>query len=292
MRQIYLYILVALSYTVSGQQADSTQEVNHHKKLTKIQQYMVAGIIAHQAANLVIQYNWWWRGQEKAFNVEDDTYFTDYSLGADKLGHFYTSYYYCHALNELLTLADFNTQTKSIVSITLPALWAVSIEMGDGFSTVGFSTRDLASNMLGLGLAVLQQRYKPLQNIKVKLGYYPTSPYFDNNFKNWSLSGDYGGHIYWLTFQMHNLVSENYKRFFPPYLNLAIGYGVDNYGEYATDALSRKFCIGLDWNLGAIKTKNKYVKTARNIIDYIHLPAPGIIKRYGKATQLDLLLLR
>lgn len=293
MNKLYLNILlIIVSFTVNGQQTDSTKTIAiPNNPLTRTQKYLIVGLAAHQTANFVIQYNWWWRGQEKKFNIEKDGFFDNYSLGVDKLGHFYTSYYYYQAVNELMTLAKYNEKTKGIISIALPMIWAVSIEMGDGFSPFGFSFEDLTANTLGVTYGILQRNIKPLQYLKFKMGYYPTAGYINNNFRNWVLSNDYSGHIYWLTFDMHNLVSTNYKKYFPPFLNLAIGYGVDNYGTYTNGPMENKFCIGLDWNLGSIKSKNKYIITTRNLLDYIHFPAPGIRKINGKETDFEWLLL-
>lgn len=293
MNKLYFNILlIILSLSANGQQTDSTKTIaNTNHTLTRTQKYLLGGLALHQTANFIIQYNWWWRGQEKKFNIEQDGFFDNYSLGVDKLGHFYTSYYYYQAVNELMTLAKYNEKTKTIISIALPMIWAVSIEMGDGFSPFGFSFEDLTANTLGVTYGVLQRNIKPLQYFKFKMSYYPTAGYINNNFRNWVLSDDYSGHIYWLTFDMHNLVSNNYKKYFPPFLNLAIGYGVDNYGTYASGPMENKFCIGLDWNLGSIKSKNKYIITTRNLLDYIHFTALGIRKINGKEANFEWLLL-
>jgi len=291
MKNLLLLLFVFFSFVVQAQQKDS-MEVNN-KKTTKLQKYVLVGLAAHQTANFFIQYNWWWKGQEKAFNIENDHFFNDYSLGVDKFGHFFTSYYYYEGVNQIMILAKYNDRTRKIISTTLPIVWAISIEMGDGFSTFGFSFEDLTSNILGLTYGILQRKYSYLQNFKLKMGYYPTAGYINNNFKNWTLSDDYSGHIYWLTFDLHNIAPLKAKKYFPPFLNLAFGYGVDNYGIYGnvTEPLQRKFCVGLDWNLGSIKSKNKYINTTKNLLDYFHFPAPGIKYINEKSASYNLLLL-
>lgn len=291
-KKFLLFIFfISIVIAAHAQQQDSVLPNNN--KTTKLQKYVLIGLAAHQTANFIIQYNWWWKGQEKKFNVENDHFFDDYSLGTDKFGHFYTSYYYYHAVNELMLLAKYNDKTRAIISTTLPIVWAISIEMGDGFSPFGFSFYDLTSNMLGLSYAILQRKYQYLQNFKIKMGYYPTAGYIDAKFRNWALSDDYSGHIYWLTFDMHNLVPQRAKKYFPPFLNVAVGYGVDNYGIHGNlnEPMQRKFCIGFDWNLSSIKSKNKYINTTKNILDYIHLPAPGTKYIEGKPTENKILLL-
>lgn len=289
-KSITTFILISFFFAIHAQQIDSFE----NKKNTRIQKYVIGGIVFHQAASLFLEYKWWWQGNvSRNFKIENDQFYNGYSLEVDKLGHIYTSYLYFHSLEELLHLAKFNRKTTNIVRFTLPVIWALRIETGDGFAFNGFSFIDLSANFLGIGYAALQSRYKYLQNFKIKLGYYPSNGFINNDFKQWSLSADYSGHIYWLSFDLHHLAPLKIKKYFPPFLNLAIGYGVDNYGPYANayEPLGRKYCIGLDWNLGAIKSKNKYINTAKNIIDYIHLPAPGTKFVDGKPTENKLLLL-
>ncbi len=75
---------------------------------------------------------------------------------------------------------------------------------------------------------------------------------------------------------MHNILPEKMKKSWPEFLNTGIGYGINNFGSGLP--LQREFFIGFDYNLDAIHSKNKAIRSAINIIDKFHFPAPGIKK--------------
>jgi hypothetical protein len=70
---------------------------------------------------------------------------------------------------------------------------------------------------------------------------------------------------------------------FPKWLNLVAGYGA-NEMVYATDAENtamgyhayREYYLGLDFDLTAIKTKSRVLKTVLALVSIIKLPAPTI----------------
>jgi hypothetical protein len=55
--------------------------------------------------------------------------------------------------------------------------------------------------------------------------------------------------------------------------------------------MQREFFIGLDYNLCAINTNNKTVKTALKMADYYHLPAPGFKKKGDQNWEFKPLIL-
>jgi hypothetical protein len=254
--------------------------------LSTRQKWIAGGLIAQQAASLYLEYKWWWENNYHPFVIGNDGGFNNYSLGIDKVGHFYTSYMYSNLLYELLKWGSFEEKTGLWVSTTLPFVWALSIELGDGFSSFEFSSRDLLANSLGIGYALAQRKIKYLQNFKFKYSYFPGQYFRDQNFKGWALTADYDGHIYWLSADLHGILPETAKRFWPKYLNLSAGYGVRNFAEsyyYWGQGyeIKREFFVGLDYNLSAIGVKSKTAKTLLNMVNYYHLPAPGM-KKTGK----------
>lgn len=254
-------------------------------QLNRKQKYILSGLAVHQLATFYLEYQWWWKGDYHPFVMSSDGGFNNYSLGIDKVGHFYTSYVYFKTLNELMKWGDFNPKTRLWVSTAIPFVWALSIEIGDGFSSYEFSPGDLAANTLGITYGLAQERYPYLKNFNFKYSYFPSQYFINNHFYQWRLTSDYGGHIYWLSADINNMLSKPAKRFWPKYLNLAFGYGIADW------AAGRKFCISLDWNLGAITTKNKTVQTVKNILDFYHYPAPGIKKIGNESFKFEPLLL-
>lgn len=270
--------------------------VQTETKFSKKQKWIIGGLAAQQIASYYLEYKWWWEDNYHPFVHGNDGGFTNYSLGIDKVGHFYTSYMYSNLLYEVMTWGDFKESTKEWVSVLLPLGWALSIEIGDGFSKYEFSSRDLLANSLGIGYSYAQRKVPYLQNFKFKFSYFPGSFYRQNNFKNWSLTSDYNGHIYWLSTNVHGVLPKTIKSYWPKFLNLSFGYGINNFAEVNSPGLTgyelqREFFIGLDYNLQAIPAKSAIGKAFRNSLDFYHFPAPGIKKTGNGDWKLHALLL-
>jgi len=223
----------------------------------------VGGVLV---GSLVSSYFDWWNGQSTQFHLNNEGWFDDYSLGIDKVGHTFTSYFYFHAFRNLMLWGGFRPATAFWWAAGTTAFFAISIEIGDGFSPYGFSFEDLAANGLGLGYAMLQTRVAFLKNINLKWSYVPADGY------RWPprFTDHYDAHTYWMTFNMHNLLPKQIGTYWPEFLQLAVGYGVDNF------ASRREFVIGLDFNLGALSVQNQDLLLLTKTVDMFHLPAPAI----------------
>ncbi len=264
---------------------DSSQLKPRENPLTTKQKIIIAGLSAHQVATFYVEYKWWWEGNGKPFQVKSDGWFDNYSRGLDKCGHFYTFYIYFEAMNELMKWADFSNKTRLIWAASAPLGWAISIELGDGFTTHDFSPVDLYAGFAGVAYGLLQEKYPYLKNFKPKFSYYPSDFY---NKNNWSLTADYAGHIYWMTMDFHNMLPQTLQGKWPAFLNIAGGIGLNGYTSIWAQ---REFFIGLDWNLGAFSLRNRTLQSARNIIDYYHIPAPGFKKTGTSSYQFAPLIL-
>jgi hypothetical protein len=271
-------VLILFFYWFNGTwaQSDTLQTIN---KFSTRQKLIVAGIAAQQIGSFYIEYNWWWKNNYHPFNLKNDGGFNNYSLGIDKVGHFYVSYFYYHAVYELMKYGHFSNKASNLTAILLPTTWALSIELGDGFSRYAFNPDDLLANFLGVAYGFAQTNIPALKPYSFKMSYYPSKRYIDNNFQNWSLSADYDGHIYWLTANLNEAAPNTFKSNFFKWFNFGAGYGVQGYGMNDFKPgypMNRQFFIGLDYNLRAINTKKDGLKTLRNIVDKYHLPAPGL----------------
>jgi hypothetical protein len=188
---------------------------------------------------------------------------------------------------------EFKPRTRLLTATILPFAWALSIEVGDGYSKdFGFSPTDLLANCAGLGYGFMQEKVPYMRNFKFKMSYYPTSFYTENHYKGWSLTSDYRGHIYWLSFDVHNMLPKSARRYWPPFLNIAAGYGIDKETPRTEQPTNRQFVIGFDWNLSPIPTKSKGMYAAKELLNNFHFPAPGISMVQGKSPEYKLLLLK
>lgn len=247
-------------------------------------------IPVYGAAIFYIQFQWWWKSDPHPFHIYEEGVWNDYSLGVDKVGHFYTSYAYFLSLYDMMRWGGYDESTSLWTGLGIATFHAVSSEIADGFSNFGFTPADLLFNMMGLGYALLQMNDPMLQNFKFKFSYWP-SPNRPRD-ERWRLTNDYDGHIYWLSINVHNLLPEGAKAYWPRFLNLAIGYGGKNISHGLKNVpLYRKFAIGLDYNLTIFSGSDDTWNTVLGIVDRLRFPAPGVRRVEGEKALMKPLLL-
>lgn len=242
----------------------------------------VAAVSGFYAGTLVDSYITWWKDDKRPFTFLNDPWFDNSSdYGMDKLGHFYTSYFFYKVQKDILLWGGYSNSTAKWVSGSLTTMMALLIEIGDGFSRYGFDVKDLISNSAGLAYAILQDEVPFLQNFNVKWSYFPSNGFsFPPRFSN-----HYEGHIYWLTFNLHNIWNQFGENPWPEFLQPAIGYSI---GKNSV----REYVFGLDINLLPLFQSEKPVVTyLGNLINLFHLPSPGIKYINGKKPDYKLLLL-
>lgn len=235
------------------------------------------GIVAHSIFTTYVEYQWWWKGDYHPFNIKMEGFLNDYTYGVDKFGHVYTSHFYFTALHNIMRWGGYDESTNLWVSTLIPAIYALSIEIGDGFSSYIFSPDDLGFNLLGIGYGLLQAKYPFFYNFKIKWSYIPSDGHL-NTFKH-PFSDDYDGHIYWLSVNVHNLLPESMQSYWPRFLNVAVGYGGNDITRAGQEALRtpvRKYAISLDYNLTLLPLEGDTWEVVKNIVDLFHLPAPGV----------------
>jgi hypothetical protein len=146
-------------------------------------------------------------------------------------------------------------------------MWnGLQIEIGDGMSQYGFDYQDLVFDMGGVAYGMLQSEVPVLQNFNFKFSYWSkkgfTSP---ANFTQ-----DYDAMTIWLTVNVHNLLPTSMDKYWPEWLQIALGYGVDDHET------KREGVIALDLNFEAFKTENDNVRVAEKLLDLMHVPAPAV----------------
>jgi hypothetical protein len=231
--------------------------------------------------SLVSSYFDWWKDSGRPFHVVREGVFHDYSLGIDKIGHAYTSYFYFHSFRHIMLWGGYSRSAAFWWAAGTTAFFALSIEIGDGVSPYGFSFEDLGFNMLGLGFGMLQAEFPALRNVQFKWSYVPQDGY------RWPprFTDHYDGHTYWLAFNLHRMLPEGVGEYWPEFLQLAVGYGV---GDKQT---RREIVVGLDFNLGCLRTESPELRLLQREVDLIHLPGPGVKFSPGKQPEYRLFLL-
>ncbi len=224
---------------------------------------LVGGFLA---GSLIDSYYSWWKGASNPFTFHAEGWFSDGSRGIDKAGHVYTSYFYYHAVRDIMLWGGYEPSTAMWWGIGISGFFAVSIEIGDGLSEYAFDYQDLLFNMAGLGYGVLQTKSPLFKNINLKWSYVPRDGYrFPPRFTD-----HYDAHTYWITANLHGLLPESLKDYWPEFLQLAVGYGVDD------NHSKREVVVGLDFNLEVFSVHNQDLALVQKIVNRFHFPAPAV----------------
>ena len=241
-----------------------------------------------------MEFQWWWREDyyyhPHKFHLANDGYFFDYSYGVDKLGHAFGSYLIFHTTYDFLKWAHYDDGTALWAAIAVPAAHAIAIELGDGFSKWAFNPSDLYFNSAGILYGALQTQYPFLRNFNYKWSYFPSAK-GGRDDPDWGPASDYSGHIYWLAVDVHNLLPEPAKNYWPKFLNLAVGMGAKNVSFGETGIKKHKFAVALDWKMTELPLAGETWGVIKNLLDKIHFPAPGMKVYSGEKPRGSLLLL-
>ncbi len=230
---------------------------------------VATGILgAWMVTSLVWSYDAWWKGTSAPFHLKSENWLNSSTLGIDKIGHFYTSYFYYNLFRNIMLWGGYDRTTAEWWAVGGAAFFALSVEIGDGFATTyGFDYQDVTFNLLGVGYGWLQHRVPMLNNFNFKWSFVPGTGYrFPVRFTD-----DYDAHTYWLTCDINKLLPASIEPYWPDFIQIAVGYGVDNL------VTKREFIVGLDLNLLELfSPKQADLLLVIRTVDMLHLPAPAI----------------
>jgi hypothetical protein len=266
MRRTPLLVSALTILLLSRAYADNPPDTLLTSDQNSTRKYVATGIVATVIGTSVIwSIDAWWQGRAHSFNFYNEGWFDDYSLGIDKVGHAYASYFYFNTFRNTLRWGGIDDQDALWWSAGLTEALALSLEIGDGFSTWGFSHEDFLSNTAGLSFGLLQTQVPFLQNFTLKWSYVPVRKRDGLNFTQ-----HYDAHTYWLSCNVHNLLPETWRKYWPRFLSLAVGYST------ASGQNKREAVIGLDLNLEAFDIADPDVQLVQKTLNMIHVPMPGV----------------
>jgi hypothetical protein len=226
-------------------------------------------------------YQLWYRDSEK----QSFRFFNDNAewKQVDKIGHFGSAFYMSYGAQRALLWSGVETRRANLIASATGFLILLPIEIFDGFSDAyGASTGDLLANAGGAAFFFTQQSLWKEIRIYPKFSFHNT-PYAamrPDILGQSSLSQffkDYNGQTYWFSIDMDKFTA------FPKWLNLAVGYGAEKM-IYARDYQNieyglnpyRQYYLALDFDLTAIKTRSKAVRTLIFLANIIRIPAPAL----------------
>ncbi|TAL68941.1 MAG: DUF2279 domain-containing protein [Bacteroidetes bacterium] len=247
-------------------------------------------------AQHVGQMNTIWKQQTKFRFVEDG----EYALYADKPGHFFGCYFTSYLWSETLMLAGFSWETSTIIGSALGFAYSSYVEILDGFgANWGFSPTDELFNFIGAGYFLAQHYIPVLQNFSPKFMYIPANWHGEHKRAEAQMFiDDYSSHTMWLSVNVHNLLPESMKEYWPSWMELSFGYAARNLGDslYAPKFYyngyfgfgSPRFIISLDYNLVKLLPKDGAVwNWLRQSLNFFKFPSPAI--EFGEVTKFYLM---
>ena len=230
------------------------------------------------ASTWVDAYYTWWKDTEKPFSFYTESWLNGPHLGIDKPGHFFGTYALFKITRTVLLWGGYDRSTAFWWATGLSLFNGLQIEVGDGFTIYGFDYQDLIVDFAGVGYGMLQAEIPYLEN-------------FDFKFSYWSQTGlrtpiqfteDYDAMTIWLSLNMHNLLPDGIADYWPRWLNLAVGYGVDD------RQTRREFAISLDFNFEGFSTRSEDWLAVQRLGNLWHAPLPAVKFTTGRAPKWHL----
>jgi hypothetical protein len=141
----------------------------------------------------------------------------------DKLGHYYSARFLSEQICSISRWIGFSESSSKLIGPVLSSLLMLEIEIYDGFfKEWGFSLADFTANELGAFSPLMGEKIPFLNNFQLKFSYHSSNlPEQETTFIK-----DYAGMTFWLSYNIKSLLPPSFKKYYPPWLNLALGYSV------------------------------------------------------------------
>jgi len=225
---------------------------------------------------LVFAYGLWkWDYGQNSFDFVNEGYFgrtTEYG-GADKLGHFWSSYAMCHLYSYVYRKWGYTDSEANLYGALSNLGFQTFMELADGFSpSQKFSWQDMSMNVLGSVLGYVWGTFPSLaRKIDFRIEY---KPYFSSKDTEFSTKYDRQTFLIAVKADGFDFIKNSYLK----YLEFQVGYNARGYKDFEEgvhDDRHRTIYVGLGFNV------SRLIQTALNtrIFDYVQIPYTAV--RYG-----------
>jgi len=208
-----------------------------------------------------------WDYGKDGFHFENERWFqreTKYG-GADKVGHFWSSYALSHLYSYVYRKWGYTEKEANLYGALSDLGVQTFMEVADGFSSQGFSYEDMIMNIVGSGVGYIWGKYpSAARKIDFRMEYTP-----EFNSRDFGFSTNYERQRFLIALKADgfNFVKNPYLR----YLEFHVGYYARGYKDYEvgrSDDRRRHMYVGIGFNVSRLV--QKFVKTT--VFDYIQIP--------------------
>lgn len=271
-------------YTINGELPN---------RLTKIKPIPAAILGGVYAGVFVLQHvgqmNTIWKDRTNFRFLEDG----NYGLYVDKLGHFYGCYTTSYISREAFMWAGFSRESSVWYGALLGLSYSTYVEILDGYGiNWGFSPSDFYFDVAGTAFSVAQYYVPFLQNFSPKFQYIPSNWFGERKrVPSEIFIDDYSSQVFWLSANVHNMLPQSLKDYWPSWLQLSFGYTARNLcvpgykeceGKQYDVMLPNvsgdpKYILALDYDLVKLLPEGgSFWNWLRQSLNLIKLPSPAI----------------
>ncbi|HIM94190.1 MAG TPA: DUF2279 domain-containing protein [Campylobacterales bacterium] len=271
-------VLIGTFFSLYTLYANESNTTSWSSNFTPTQKLTATNILLTSAV-LGWGFSQWGYGEE-SYHTDNEGWFekTTNNGGSDKLGHIYTNYVATRALAPLYESWGYEKQEAGLyASFTSLMISGLLIEVGDGYSSHGFSSKDFLSDAVGVGAGYLLYMNPSLaKKVDLRVEYNP----FISTDNSTDISTDYE--------RMKHLVTikaNGFKAFEDTplsYLELHLGYYSRNFNHnhLPIAGRDRNIYIGLGVNLS--KLLNPTMGNYSKLFNYIQIPHTYIEQTFTK----------
>jgi len=219
----------------------------------------------------------WWSGERSDgffWNADWDMEFRD----QDKFGHMVGGYHLTRLGYAGLRAACVSKNKALVASAVYAALFQLQIEIFDArFKQYGFSYPDLLANTAGQALSVVQELKPGLKVVKPTFSYRKTRALkyrvVESDLRP---SIDYSGQTYWLSTDVHQLLPDGAKPYWPSFIRFSAGHSITDWKDQtgAPRRAQRKILLSLDLDPEKLPGNAPLWRSIKHTLSYYRFPAP------------------
>ena len=225
----------------------------------------------------------WWSGQPAPhWFVQSDWDQNERDL--DKFGHLFGGYQLTRITSELMEAGGVEPTRAALLGALYAYAFQFQIEEWDGTQKIyGFSPGDLVADAGGAALAVAQTQIPSLRAVKPVWSYRPTEAFRRRNEPGHGgqprATTDYSGQTYWFSTDLHSLLPESARKFWPAFLRVSPGYSITDYVDAKTGMsirAQRKILLSIDIDPEKLPGDNREWRIIKHELSFLRIPGPTL----------------